>query len=125
MLSLLTKKIHEEINSGSRITNKTKHLLPQIVKRYGSNHPELQQVVFDNIGSEIEMSLNFTHLQNLYISVMREKDTTEEQKNAKFAKIIEVVKRDAQGEKNSFNNANKVIGLYQFPKSEERDACIQ
>lgn len=44
------------------MTNKTKYLLPLLTKRYGSVYPELQQVVFDNLGTEIDMSLSFEHM---------------------------------------------------------------
>lgn len=46
---------------------------------------------------------------------MREKSSTEEQRNVNISKIIDLVKKDNQGIKNSFSNANKVIGLYQLP----------
>jgi hypothetical protein len=50
MLELLTKKFTEEISNGGKIPNRTLHLFPSIVKRYGNSNPELNRVYFDALG---------------------------------------------------------------------------
>jgi hypothetical protein len=41
MLHLLANKLNEEISNGTKITNRTIHLFPLLIKRYGNTVPEL------------------------------------------------------------------------------------